>query len=69
MKTDHPGSSLTSEEAVEAMEGDLVQLTPQNFAKLSGKVELTENRLKTAQNRFLLHRNYSRKFNWSDVRL
>ena len=68
VKTDPPGFSLISQEGIEAIE-DLVQLTPQNFAELSEKEEMTENRLKTAQNRFLLHRNYSRKFNWSDVRL
>jgi len=34
-------------------------LTGSNFAELSGKKKMTENRLKTGQNRFLLHRSYT----------
>ncbi|KAN0108488.1 hypothetical protein V8E51_008230 [Hyaloscypha variabilis] len=69
MKSDPPGFSLTIEEGGEAMMVDRVRLTPQNFAELSGKEEMTESRLKTAQNRFLLHRNYSEKFDWSGAKL
>ena len=34
------------------------RLTARNFAELSGMMEMTENRLKTGQNRYLLHRTY-----------
>lgn len=40
-------------------EGEEKILTPENFAKLSGREEMTENRLRTGQNRFLMHRSYS----------
>jgi len=36
-----------------------VDLTPENFAALSGLEEMSEKRLRIAQNRFLLHRSYS----------
>lgn len=35
------------------------RLTASNFAKLSGMEEMTENRLRTGQNRFLMYRSYS----------
>ncbi|KAE9378145.1 hypothetical protein N431DRAFT_329652 [Stipitochalara longipes BDJ] len=69
VKTDPPGFSLPKEESGGTMGIDQVQLTPQNFAELSGRDEMTENRLKTAQNRFLLHRNYSEKFDWNGAKL
>ncbi|TAQ87380.1 hypothetical protein B7494_g4297 [Chlorociboria aeruginascens] len=34
-------------------------LTGHNFAALSGKGDMTYNRLRTAQNRFLMHRSYT----------
>ncbi|TVY82576.1 hypothetical protein LSUE1_G002064 [Lachnellula suecica] len=34
-------------------------LTAGNFAELSGMTEMSENRLRTGQNRFLLHRSYT----------
>lgn len=40
-------------------EGEVVRLTAENYAKSSGKEEMTENRLRTAQNRYLMHRSYS----------
>lgn len=42
-------------------EGKKVALTAANFAKLSGREEVTENRLRTGQNRYLLHRAYASK--------
>ena len=36
-------------------------LTPANFARLSGRMDMTERRLKTGQNRFLLYRNCVRE--------
>jgi len=36
-----------------------VKLTAKNFAELSGREEISENRLRTGQNRFLLHRSHS----------
>jgi hypothetical protein len=39
--------------------GGIITLTAHNFAELSGNAEMTENRLKTAQNRFLLYRSYT----------
>jgi hypothetical protein len=38
-----------------------VWLTIANFAQLSGREEMTENRLRTGQNRYLLHRAYASK--------
>ena len=35
------------------------KLSAKNFAELSGREQLSENRLRTGQNRFLLHRSYS----------
>ena len=40
-------------------------LTAENFAELSGNEEMCENRLRTGQNRFLLHRVYSDKCDWN----
>jgi hypothetical protein len=56
MKNDPPGLS-TTEDSEEGMHK--VVLTAKNFAELSGKEEMTENRLKTSQNRYLLHRAYT----------
>ena len=41
------------------VEDEETRLTAANFAELSGRPEMTENRLKTGQNRFLLHRTYA----------
>lgn len=38
-----------------------IRLTCLNFAELSGREEMTENRLRTSQNRYLLHRSYASK--------
>ena len=35
------------------------KLTAANFAELSGREIMSENRLKTGQNRFLMHRSYA----------
>lgn len=64
MKTDPPGFSLFQDKGEE-----LVRLTPQNFAGLSRREEMTESRLRTGQNRFLLHRSYSEKCDWSGAKL
>ncbi|KUJ11911.1 uncharacterized protein LY89DRAFT_543119, partial [Mollisia scopiformis] len=53
VKRDVPGSL-----AVVGRKGEGV-LTAENFAELSGMEEMTENRLRTGQNRFLMHRSYS----------
>lgn len=34
-------------------------LTCSNFAKMSGREDMTEKRLRTSQNRYLLHRKYA----------
>ncbi len=34
------------------------KLTADNYARLCGKEEMTENLLRTSQNRYLMHRNY-----------
>ncbi|KAH6674170.1 hypothetical protein B0J14DRAFT_458260, partial [Halenospora varia] len=65
MKCDPPGLSVTipnpdstrNKNQQQGVEGP--KLTPQNFAELSERKEMTENRLKTSQNRFLLHRAYT----------
>jgi hypothetical protein len=68
MKADPRGFSLFKEVRGETLERR-AQLTPQNFAELSGREEMSENRLRTGQNRFLLHRSYSVKFDWSGAKL
>lgn len=68
MKTDPPGLHLSRGEAAEERDS-LVRLTPRNFAELSGREEMSENRLRTGQNRFLLHRSYSEKCDWSGAKL
>jgi hypothetical protein len=68
MKAGPPGFSLFKEVRGEALERR-AQLTPQNFAELSGREEMSENRLRTGQNRFLLRRSYSGKFDWSGAKL
>jgi hypothetical protein len=35
------------------------ELTGDNFARLSGREEMSKNRLRTGQNRYLLHRAYT----------
>jgi len=36
-----------------------VELTEDTFAQLSGREEMSKNRLRTGQNRYLLHRAYT----------
>lgn len=45
----------------DAQESKTVRLTSANFAELSGREEMTANRLRTGQNRYLLHRTYASK--------
>ena len=60
MKTDPPRIPLDERKEMVARGSLLkVQLTGSNFAELSGRQEMTENRLKTGQNRYLLHRSYT----------
>jgi hypothetical protein len=65
MKTDPPGSLITnaatSEEDGETEGSDQksVRMTSANFAQLSGREEMTQNRLRTAQNRYLMRRAYA----------
>lgn len=40
---------------------DSLRLTSENFAELSGRKEFTAQRLRTAQNRYLLHKAYASK--------
>lgn len=40
-------------------EGRGEKLTPENYARLSGREEMSERRLRVAQNRYLMHRSYS----------
>ncbi|KAH9223778.1 hypothetical protein DL95DRAFT_269685, partial [Leptodontidium sp. 2 PMI_412] len=40
-------------------EGRGEKLTPENYARLSGREEMSEKRLRVAQNRYLMHRSYS----------
>lgn len=54
MKTNPPG--FEELEIQDSEKGK--RLTATNFAELSGKEEMTENRLRTGQNRYLLHRSY-----------
>lgn len=49
MKSAPPSASILGE----------VNLTALNFAELSGREEMCENRLRTGQNRFLMYRNYT----------
>jgi hypothetical protein len=64
MKADPPGFSLFKE-----VRGEALELTPRNFAELSGREEMSEHRLRTGQNRFLLHRSYLGKFDWNGAKL
>lgn len=65
VKNEAPGLSIferrTQDErnAKEELGTEKRMLTGSNFAELSGRKEMTENRLKTGQNRFLLHRSYT----------
>ncbi len=70
MKTDPPGSRFHREEegGQESKEGRL-SLTAHNFVELSGRQEMSENRLRTGQDRFLLHRSYSERFDWEGAAL
>ena len=66
MKSDPPRSSSNSDAIAEKDReaedcAKNVRLTSANFAELSGRVEMTENRLRVSQNRYLLHRKYSSK--------
>jgi hypothetical protein len=56
-KLDVDHKSNTSGFAEEKRE--VVKLSAKNFAELSGREQMSENRLRTGQNRFLLHRSYS----------
>jgi hypothetical protein len=70
MKTNPPGYPFPEEAKVgEELKWGRVRLTAQNFAELSGREEMSENRLRTGQNRFLLHRSYSEKCDWSGAAL
>lgn len=61
MKSHPPGSPFLAVGGGEegSAEGKEAILTVDNFAALSGREEMTGNRLKTSQNRFLMHRSYS----------
>ncbi|KAH8685908.1 hypothetical protein BGZ60DRAFT_103701 [Tricladium varicosporioides] len=65
MKSDPPGllalvpSPYSTQNKIQEQGIEGLKLTPQNFAELSGRKEMTENRLRTSQNRFLLHRAYT----------
>ena len=49
-----PGGRVKAEIEIEKK-----SLTASNFAEMTGRSEMSENRLKTGQNRFLLHRSYT----------
>lgn len=53
--------SSNSQALEKAGQLEKVWLTSANFAQLSGREEMTENRLRTGQNRYLLHRAYASK--------
>lgn len=55
---DAPGLSLTRVVEIKAHTQDEVQLTGDNFAVVSGRDDLTAKKLRTAQNRYLLYRDY-----------
>lgn len=59
MKTDAPSVPLIATQKEGGML-ERVGLTGRNFAELSGRKEMTENRLMTGQNRYLLHKSYTR---------
>lgn len=40
-------------------DGERVWLMAGNYARLSGRVDMDEKRLRVAQNRYLMHKNYS----------
>ncbi|PVH80660.1 hypothetical protein DL98DRAFT_369617, partial [Cadophora sp. DSE1049] len=44
---------------VEGVDGERVWLTASNYARLSGREEMYERRLRVAQNRYLMHKDYS----------
>lgn len=68
MKSDPPSHALSKEEVTKESGENRSRLTPQNFAELSGREEMSENRLRTGQNRFLLHRSYSKECDWSGAK-
>jgi hypothetical protein len=68
MKSDPPGHALSKEEVTKKSGENRSRLTPQNFAELSGREEMSENRLRTGQNRFLLHRSHSKECDWSGAK-
>lgn len=61
LKTDPPGSgaSLMDDGSLEEGAQREKRLTSANFAQLSGREEMTENRLRTGQNRYIMHRAYA----------
>ena len=65
MEREPPGCRIartTVSKEVEADENTQdIKLTSANFAQLSGMKEMTETRLRTGQNRYLLHRAYASK--------
>lgn len=60
MKSDPPSHAPSKEQDTKESGENRSRLTPQNFAELSGREEMSENRLRSGQNRFLLHRSYSK---------
>lgn len=58
MKSEAPGLSIFGRSGKEEVEMEMRKLTASNFADMSGKSEISENKLRTSQNRFLLHRSY-----------
>jgi hypothetical protein len=57
-KSEPPRTAILAEKR-EGEEGENIALTSGNFAQLSGREDITENRLRTSQNRYLLHRKYA----------
>jgi len=47
----------------------VIEVTGENFAALSGKEEMDERRLKMGQNRFLLWRGLGEKWDWGAARV
>ena len=61
MKSDPPRLLVSNEEGGKELKKGQVRLTAWDLAELSGREEMSENRLRTGQNRFLLHKSYSEK--------
>jgi hypothetical protein len=71
MKTNPPGfEELEMNDPGEGKRS--VRLTATNFVELSEREEMTENQLRTGQNRYLLHRSYTEnhdsEFRWEAAR-